>query len=86
MRSLQLQTYPCTSASETTDQKMPVYLFDFDLSGNLKGSLLNVSRLETFETWTTSLKLTPEQKIIAVAPKPINRKFSFVSKLHRLRL
>lgn len=74
---LQISTYP--KLSSEVSFPTPIHLFSFEANGHLEGFRFDVQRMELQRTWGADLRLTPQQKIIAIASKPAHREcwFSF---------
>ncbi|VDK88992.1 unnamed protein product, partial [Litomosoides sigmodontis] len=59
---------------DALEQHIPLHFFNFSISGDLEGFVLNVSRKQLSSTWKVKLSLRNEQKIVAVVPKPFYQK------------
>uniref|UniRef100_A0AAF5PXW2 ER membrane protein complex subunit 1 n=1 Tax=Wuchereria bancrofti TaxID=6293 RepID=A0AAF5PXW2_WUCBA len=59
---------------DTQEQQVPLHFFNFNVSGDLEGLVLNVSRKKLSSTWKVNLSLRNEQRIIAVVSKPSYQK------------
>uniref|UniRef100_F1KV51 ER membrane protein complex subunit 1 n=1 Tax=Ascaris suum TaxID=6253 RepID=F1KV51_ASCSU len=71
-KSNKISTYP--KLSSEVSFPTPIHLFSFEANGHLEGFRFDVQRMELQRTWGADLRLTPQQKIIAIASKPAHQR------------
>ncbi|VDK17719.1 unnamed protein product [Anisakis simplex] len=72
-RSDKITTHPKLQSTNTSRYTPPVHLFTFDQKGHLEGYQFETQQMSLQRVWMADLKLSPQQKIIAVSSKPISR-------------